>query len=204
MLIRLMAASVLALSGCAGGFSTDLVRTQISTEPTGAQCVLTGTNFARTIKTPAYVILQKKVAPIKISCNAVGYNAFEAQVQPVFNEKIFYNVLAMSIVGMAVDLINGHDSKYPQRVHMNMEPTSFATTAARDAWFSRYRDHITKKYDQATSEMVDQCMIEAGDNGQDCAPELAVAEQRKSRALVILEARRLRAYVRTGETALSY
>ncbi len=199
-----MAASVVALSGCAGGFSPDLVRTQISTEPTSAQCMLTGTQYARTIKTPAYVILPKEVAPVKILCNAAGHSTFEAQVQPVFNGTILYNVLALSLTGLVVDMMNGHASKYPQRVHMIMEPTSFATTAARDAWFSRYRDHIAKKYDQATGDLVDQCIIEADENGRDCAPESEVAQQRKSRALAILEAKRQSAHVRTSGTALSY
>lgn len=195
-----VAAATLALSGCAGGFKHNFVPTQISTDPVGATCHLAGTGFAKTVKTPAKLILPKKAAPIKIRCRVAGHRPFVAKVKPVFNEKILNNFLVGSSMGMLIDMMNGHDSKMPERVHMNMEPTSFASAQARDAWFLRYRNHVTRQWNYAVRELSDNCNEAGGEEGA-CLLDVKATEAKKVRALAILEQQRRRAHVRTSATA---
>lgn len=195
-----VAAATLALSGCAGGFKQDFVPTQISTDPVGATCHLAGTGFKKTVKTPAKLVLPKKAAPIKIRCRAAGHRPFVAKVKPVFNEKILNNFLVGSSMGMLIDMMNGHDTKMPERVHMNMEPTSFASAEARDAWYRRYRSHVTRQWDYALSALNDNCNESGGENGA-CMVDVKAAKDKKAHALTVVEQQRRRAHVRTSATA---
>ena len=195
-----VAAATLALSGCAGGFKQDFAPTQISTDPIGATCHLVGTGFAKTVKTPAKLVLPKKAGPISIRCRAAGHRAFVAKVKPVFNARILNNFLVGSSMGMLVDMMNGHDSKMPERVHMNMEPTSFAHAEARDAWFRRYKHHVTRQWDYAVRELSDNCNDAGGEDGA-CLLEVRAIEDKKIYALAVLEQQRRRAHVRTSATA---
>jgi hypothetical protein len=195
-----VAAATLALSGCAGGFKRDFNQTKISTDPVGATCHLAGTGFAKTVKTPIEIILPKKAAPINIRCRAAGHRPFEVKVKAVFNEKILNNFLMVSSMGLLIDMMNGHDTKMPDRVHMNMEPTSFVSAKARDVWFLRYRNHITRKWDYAVRELSDRCNDSSGEEGA-CMLEIKAAEASKGRALAVLEQQRRRAHIRTRATA---
>lgn len=195
-----VAAATLGLSACAGGFSKDLTQTKISTEPAGATCSLVGTGYSKSIKTPAKVILPKEAAPIRVSCKVAGHRTFVAKVKPVFNEKILNNFLVGSSMGVLVDMMNGHDTKYPDRVHMNMEPTSFVSVEARDEWFRRYRNHVAKTWDRVVQELSDNCNDASGEEGG-CMLDVKATEAKKVRALATLEQQRRRAHVRTSATA---
>jgi len=192
--------AALGLSACGGGFSKDLTQTKISTEPAGATCAVAGTGFARTVKTPVKLILPKRASPIRISCKAAGHRTFVANVKPEFNEKILNNFLVGSSMGMIIDMIHGHDTKYPERVHMNMEPKSFASAKERDAWFHRYQKHVAAKWNSAVRELLDNCNVSSGEEGH-CMYDVKQTEAKMSRALAILEHQRRRAHVRTSATA---
>lgn len=195
-----VAVATLGLSACGGGFSKDLTQTKISTEPMGATCALAGKGFARTVKTPVKIILPKAASPIRISCKVSGHRTFVAKIKPEFNEKILNNFLVGSSMGMVIDMIHGHDTKYPDRVHMNMEPTSFASVKERDAWFLRYRKHVAAKWNSAVRELRDNCNVSSDEEGY-CMFDVNKTEAKMSRALATLEHQRRRAHVRTSATA---
>jgi hypothetical protein len=195
-----VAVASLGLSACAGGFSQDLTQTEISTAPAGATCALAGKGFARTVKTPVKVILPKEASPIQVTCRTKGYRAFVAKVKPVFNEKILNNFLTGSTMGMVIDMMHGHDTKFPDRVHMNMEPSSFASVEERDAWYRRYRNHVTRNWDYAVRELSDRCHEAGGEEGN-CMHEVTATINKKAKALAVLEQQRRRAQVRTSATA---
>ena len=54
-------------------------------------------------------------------------------------------------MGMAVYMMNGNHEKYPRRVVLHLEPTSFANVGARDFWYARYRQYIEIKWQRTSS-----------------------------------------------------
>lgn len=192
--------AALLLAGCAGGFGSDLVETRISTENTRAQCSLTGKGYTHAIQTPARVVLPKEAAPITLSCQAPGHRTFVTQLWPLFNVKLLGNFAAFSSGGVIVDMINGHDEKYPKRVHIYMEPTTFSTARDRDDWYHRYRVHITRKWDRIVGEADDVCNETAGEEGN-CRSGLQALKADRNRELQLLEARRRNARLRPQSTA---
>ncbi len=201
---RILAAgsAALLLAGCAGGFSSDLVETRISTENTKARCSLNGTGYTLSIQTPARVVLPKEAAPITLSCQAPGHRNFATQLRPLFNVKLLGNLAAISSVGVIIDMLNGHDEKYPKRVHIYMEPTTFPTARERDDWYHRYRVHITRKWDRIVGEADDVCHETTGEEGN-CRSGLQALKADRNRELQLLEARRRNARIRPQSTAES-
>lgn len=193
-------AAVLLLAGCAGGFSSDLVETRIFTENTRAQCTLTGTGYSHVLQTPGRVVLPKEAAPITLSCQAPGHRTFVTTLKPLFNVKLLGNLLAVSSIGMFIDMMNGHDEKYPKRVHIYMEPTAFPTARERDDWYRRYRVHIARKWDRIVGEADDVCNDDVGEQGN-CQSGVQALKADRERELQLLEARRRTARIRTQSTA---
>ena len=128
-----------SLSACSGALGGGPSTTQIVTEPAGSLCTLTGKGYAIRLTAPQKTKLPKNAAPIKLSCAAVGHKTFVTFLKPTFNDKVLHNFLLGSSMGMAVDMMNGNHEKYPRRVVLHLEPTSFANIAARDFWYARYR-----------------------------------------------------------------
>lgn len=201
---RILAAgsAVLLLAGCAGGFSSDLVETRISTENTQARCSLNGKGYALSIQTPARVVLPKEAAPITLACQAPGHRNFTTQLKPLFNVKLLGNLAAISSVGVVIDMLNGHDEKYPRRVHIYMEPTTFQSARDRDDWYYRYRVHITRKWDRIVGEADDVCNEATGEEGN-CRSGLQALKADRNRELQLLEARRGNARILPQSTAKS-
>lgn len=197
--ISLVSVSVL-LVGCAGGFSVDETATTLSSEPSSARCSLKGTGYSTNVTTPVRVTLPKEAAPVRVSCSSAGHKTFVTDVKPLFNEKILNNFLLLSSVGMLVDMMNGHVSKYPERIHLNLEPTTFSDADARDQWFGRYKAHITLKWDRIVSEVSDFCIAGSGEDG-DCMANVRDAEAARAQALRQLEKRRKGARVKISNTA---
>lgn len=186
--------------GCAGGLGNDASVTTLSSEPSLAACSLRGTGYAMTVTTPAHLTLPKEAAPVRVSCSKVGHKTFLTDVKPLFNEKILNNFLLLSTVGMLVDMIGGHESKYPEKIHLNLEPTIFSDADARDRWFGRYKAHITLKWDRIVSEVSDFCVAGSGEDG-DCMANVRAAEVARTKALERVELRRKGARVKNSNTA---
>ena len=60
-------------------------------------------------------------------------------------------------MGMAVYMMNGNHEKYPRRVVLHLEPTSFANIAARDFWYARYRQYIEFKWQRILDDIQSEC-----------------------------------------------
>ena len=192
--------AALLLAGCAGGFSSDLVETRISTENTRANCSLNGTGYSHALQTPGHVVLPKGAAPVILSCQAPGYRTFVTTLRPLFNGKLLGNVLAVSSMGVFIDMQNGHGEKYPKRVHIEMEPTSFPTAQARDGWYRRYRGHVARKWARIVGAADDVCNENTGEEGN-CRSGLQALKADRDREFQLLEARRRTARIHTQSTA---
>jgi len=189
----------LLVSACAGGFRTDQTATVIVSEPPAARCSLEGNNFSMTVQTPAKVVLPKKAAPVTMTCGAPRHNAVVTTLRPLFNEKVFGNLLLGSVAGMIVDMSNGHDTKYPERINVHLEPAAFATVEARDHWYGRYRSYIDWKWGQAEAEVIDHCNM--NDEGLDCLERRKTVVAGRAQEMEALEARRRQAHIDARSTA---
>lgn len=193
-----MALVLLFLVGCAGGLSNDISVTKLSTDPPSARCSLQGKNYAETVTTPVRLILPKEAAPVSVTCSRAGHKTFRVKLKPLFNAEILTNFLLMSSVGMLIDMINGHDSKYPERVHLNLEPVLFNDARARDLWYDRYRSHVTRKWNRIVSEVSDRCNEASGEQGN-CGADVNDVRQRRIRALNLVEQKRKAAKIKFGD-----
>ncbi len=146
-----------SISGCAGGMGTVRHTTLIETEPAGAVCALKGDGFASEAIAPARVEIPKAAAPIALTCRAAGHKPLEVVLKPLFNPKIFGNFAVGSSLGLVSDMIGGHDEIYPKRVRLNLEPNAFATVAARDAWFDRYRRATRIRWQMRLNALGEEC-----------------------------------------------
>lgn len=186
--------------GCAGGFAKDVSVTKLSTEPASARCSLEGKEYSKMVITPARVILPKEAAPVRVSCSRAGHKPFQTALKPLFNERILNNFLLMSSFGMLIDLMNGHESKYPDRVHLNLEPIMFTDANARDQWFAKYRAHVTRKWNRIVSDVSDRCNEASGEQGN-CSAGVKDVQLKRVRALEMVEQRRRGAQVRNNNMA---
>lgn len=190
----------LLAAACAGGFSPDRSVTQIITDPPAARCTLQGASFNQIVETPVHVVLPKEAAPVTVSCASDGHRTFVTTLRPLFNGRVFGNLLLGSVLGVMVDFANGHDLKYPRQVHINMEPTVFRNAEARDRWFDRFRRHLTEKWSAAAVEIRRNCSG-ADDESPHCRAQMRAAEADRARELVLLEQRRRQARVEHVDTA---
>lgn len=100
-------------------------------------------------------------------------------------------------MGVAVDLMNGNHEKFPRRVVLHLEPSSFANVAARDFWFARYRQYIEFKWRRILNDIQSECSESSGESGncQDAVREIRIDRENELRRL---EQRRLRAALNTS------
>ena len=185
-------AAGLFLSGCGGALGGGPSTTQIVTEPAGALCTLTGKEYMVQLLAPLKTKLPKNAAPIKLSCAAPGHRTFVTILKPTFNDKVLHNFLLGSSMGMAVDMMNGNHEKYPRRVVLHLEPTSFATVAARDFWYARYRQFIEFKWQRVLDDIQSECSEGSGETGN-CKDAVTKAQRARDQELHRLEQRRRRA-----------
>jgi hypothetical protein len=117
---------------------------------------------------------------------------FVTFLKPTFNDKVLHNFLLGSSMGMAVDMMNGNHEKYPRRVVLHLEPTSFANIAARDFWYARYRQYIEFKWQRILDDIQSECSEGSGENGN-CKDGVTKAQSAREQELQYLEQRRRRA-----------
>ncbi len=95
-------------------------------------------------------------------------------------------------MGMAIDMMNGNHEKYPRRVVLHLEPSSFLNVVARDFWYARYRQFIEFKWRRILDEIQSDCSDSSGENGN-CKDAVTKATSAREQELQRLERRRRRA-----------
>lgn len=179
--------SAALLGGCAGGLGTTRHTTQIATDPPSATCDLQGANYAMRIVTPARLEIPKAAAPVTMTCRADKHRSFATILKPQFNPKILGNFMIGSTLGMVSDMIGGHDTIYPKRLTINLEPLAFASLDARDRWFDRFRRSTWIRWQIALNALSETC------DGQEdtlCHDRIAVQQSARDTELAALERRR--------------
>lgn len=188
----------LLLSGCASLFGPDEAATRIAATAPGAECVLTGEGYSQTIRTPATVSPPPDASPIAVSCRAPGFHPVDGELRALFDNRLLANIVFGSSLFAMIDLLNDRDRVYPERLAVYMEPSSFRSEAARDAWFGRFRAHVAGRWDRAIDERTVGCA--EGDDGG-CGAEIAALQEARARELAALGERRRAAFVTGGAIA---
>ena len=182
----------LALSGCASVLDGDK-STRLATSPPGAECVLEGNGYFEVVRTPAAVAPPLSASPVAITCRARGFHAVSGDLRALFDERLLANFVFGSSLFAMIDLMNGRDRAYPERLAIHMQPAVFRTASARDAWFGRFRDHVADRWDRAIGARTLDCPEALGD--YTCRESLAELGQSRRRELAALEAQRRAAHV---------
>tara|TARA_R110000787_G_scaffold133841_2_gene246280 strand:+ start:96 stop:731 length:636 start_codon:yes stop_codon:yes gene_type:complete len=175
------------LSGCAGGLGTTRHTTLIATDPQPATCDLRGAGYSTRIATPARLEIPKSAAPVTMTCRADGHRPFETTLKPQFNPKILGNFMIGSTLGMLSDMVGGHDTIYPRRLTINLEPLAFASLDDRDRWFDRFRRSTWIRWQMTLDALGETC------DGQEdtlCHDRIAVQQDVRDTELAALERRR--------------
>jgi hypothetical protein len=187
-----LAGLTLALAGCSslGGNGQT---TEIVTDPVGAECVVAGAGFRQVVRTPDTVAPPLEASPLSVTCTAPGYRDAQGPLRARFDDRIVSNFVLGSSLGVAIDMMNGRDRAYPTTFRIHMEPVSFRTAAARDAWYGRFRYHVAEKWDRAISMSELGCSDGDGETG--CKGEVDSLRRGRARELSALESRRAGAVI---------
>lgn len=135
----LLIATVLALPACS---TITTGTTQPFTVETagleGASCEMIDSKGARwTISgTPETREITKGDGPLTVTCSKAGYKTTSVDVAEGFAGATLGNVILGGGVGLIVDAASGAAQEYPDKVVVWMEPNSFKSTAAKEAWFA--------------------------------------------------------------------
>ena len=184
--------SAALLGGCAGGLGTTQHSTLIATDPPSATCDLQGADYATRIVTPARLEIPKSAAPVTMTCQTDRHQPFKTILKPQFNPKILGNIMIGSTLGIVSDMMGGHDSIYPKRLTINLEPLAFATLDSRDLWFDRFRRSTWIRWQIALDALSETC------DGQEdtlCHDRITVQRDARDTELAALERRRQAARV---------
>jgi hypothetical protein len=183
---------IVLASACASIVSDNDSTTYIATEPKNAQCELQGSGFRREVATPASISLPADAAPISVTCEAAGFRQTSKDMDTSADGWIVGNILFGGIVGIAIDAARGAGQKYPEEFTVVLEPGSFESLSARDAWYDARRQEINEEWDEVARTIDNECSrnmkelcIEKKADAEDVrAQELEALEQRQKTAVV--------------------
>jgi hypothetical protein len=109
----------------------------VSSEPSRASCTVTrdGTQVAQ-ITTPGEVRLARGNSPVEVRCTAPGHVAASLTMRPLrdFGVQHHQSTGPAGAVNNAEDIRSGRVRRFSD-VTVALPPATFATAAARDAWF---------------------------------------------------------------------
>lgn len=187
-----VALGLASLSACASIVSDNDSTTYISTEPEQARCELHGQDFKRVVQTPDSITLPAEAAPITVACDAEGYRTTTATLDTSMDGWIVGNLLFGGVIGLAIDAARGAGQKYPPQMALVLDPESFDSNAARDAWYTRRRAELEQKWGAALDEAKRRCNR---DQTELCNKRRAKIEEARDKALSELERKRTSAQV---------
>lgn len=187
---------LLLASACASIVSDNESTTYIGTEPEVARCELHGQDFERVVNTPASVTLPSKAAPVTVACEAEGYRRTVADMDTSADGWIFGNILFGGLIGVAIDAARGAGQKFPPNITIVLEPESFDSVAARDAWFDARREKIRTQWDDAIAKVKNECSRNMRDL---CNKKIQEAETLREAQLEDLEQRREAAVIAAND-----
>ena len=105
----------------------------------GAKCDLVdskGTRWTIT-STPDTREITKGDGPLQVTCSKPGYKTASVTVEESFAGATLGNVILGGGIGLVVDAASGAAQEYPDEVTLWLEPNTFPSAAAKDAWMAK-------------------------------------------------------------------
>jgi cobalamin biosynthesis protein CbiD len=185
-----IALAVLATPGCATLVKGTTQIVTVSTEPAGANCILSreGRQVAVINPTPGTVTVDKARGTISVACRKVGFQDSVGAMASSFQSMTFGNIIFGGLIGVAVDAASGAMNEYPPLITITLVPEEFASVADRDVFFDNMRATFLTEADEVKQRIRTQCkencdqQLKAVDDG--VAPRLAEIESRRFSASV--------------------
>jgi hypothetical protein len=182
------------LSGCASIVSDNESTVYVATEPETARCELHGQDFTRALNTPDSIVLPSDAAPVTVACETEGYRTTTGELDTSADGWMAGNIIFGLLgggIGLVVDAARGAGMKYPPNITIVLEPESFASLEARDAWYDNRRRILSEKWEAAIEEAGKNCKL-ASDV---CEDRLKKARETRDQELEGLEQRRATAQI---------
>ncbi len=118
--------SVTLLSGCATIMEGSTQNIKVSTNPSGARCIIkNGEKTLATIEeTPDFVDVKKLKSDVTITCEKPGYAPMQKTLVSDFSRMTAGNLVfgLVSLPGIGVDAATGAINKYDDRVELKLSP----------------------------------------------------------------------------------
>ncbi len=193
---RLMALVGLALasSACAtvvGGTTQEVF---IETDPPAAECRVDrlGANVGLVKPTPGRVNVSRSKETMVVSCTREGYEQSNEVLASSFTGATVGNILLGGIVGIVVDAASGANNKYPDKVIVIMTPSSFPTTAARDAYYAGVKSRLEEQANAEIKRIASTC---SSNNRELCRIDEKKISDARDKALADIDSKRMAAKV---------
>jgi hypothetical protein len=179
------------LTGCASITKGSAQTIAVNTDPSGAACTLTrdGQVIGEINPTPSTVSVYKSGKPIIVTCRMAGYADSAARLGAGFEDMTLGNIIFGGLIGVFVDMGSGATHDYPTTISITLIPSSFPSTAARDAFFAQLKQRLTARTDQALKRIRHDC------GGPDCDDQIKALEKLRDKRLQEIEKQRLQATV---------
>ncbi len=184
---------LLAVGGCASIVSDNESTTYIETDPEVAKCVLHGQDFKRVVMTPDSLHLPASAAPLTVSCSADGFITTAEELDTEIDGWIFGNILLGGGIGFLIDAARDAGEQYPPRFTVVLQPETFASAEARDAWFDARKKVVEAEWQEKMAPVISRCGEE--NLPMHCDVELGKLREERDSDLGKIEERRERAKV---------
>jgi hypothetical protein len=198
-LTRLLAVAGLsmAVAACAtvmAGTSQDI---RIVSDPAGAECRIQRGDVSLHVisSTPGAVNVPRSKADLSVTCSKAGMEDGTEAIPAFLQGGTVGNAIAGGLVGVAVDAASGANFNYPELTIVTLEPASFDSVTARDAYFATQRAQVIAAADAEVKRIMSTCRQS---KTEFCAIEAKRVDDSRERALATLERKRLAAKTGAG------
>ena len=127
--------------------TTQPITIQTANGVTGAKCELVDSKASRWVinSTPETREITKGDGPLTVTCSKSGFKTAVVVVEETFAGATLGNVLLGGGVGIIVDAASGAAQEYADEVLVWMEPKTFKSASAKDAWFAEKAAYEAEK-----------------------------------------------------------
>ena len=121
--LPVLAAVVLALTGCATIVEGGDQNIYFNTDPEGATCTISreGVVLYDKITTPATLEIEKDKDVLFIRCEKDGYKTAEVGTDSTFEGMALGNLIIGGIIGVGIDAATGAINEYPDQIILRLE-----------------------------------------------------------------------------------
>ena|SRR5438067_136431 len=123
MRLAAVAATGIALSGCATIISGTSENISVNTPPTtGASCTLSNGEGTWNVVSPGVARVERAGHDMGVHCSKPGFQDGTANLVSGFEPWALGNIIFGGVIGIVVDIADGAVHKYPRSVDVPMQP----------------------------------------------------------------------------------